>query len=417
VRIGLLSQWFEPEPGPPSIPAVLGRELVSRGHRVRVLTGFPNYPTGRVYDGYHLRRRTDGVDGGLSTRRVALYPSHDGSTLGRVLNYGSFALSASVSGTSWMKGVEGLWIYNSPPTIGVPTWLIKARYRPRVVMHVMDLWPESVQASGFGRLLESRPMLAHALDAWLDKTYEVADAIACSSIAQVDLLAERGVPREKLSVVHVWPDESVFRPAPRDEALVSELGLTGKFVLMYAGTLGNAQGLDTLIEACASLGDRPEFQCVIAGGGVAEDRLRARAAELGLSNVSFLGRWPSSDMTRLMAIGDVHLVSLSDDPLGAIAMPSKIQAILASGRPIIVAARGQAADVAIASAAGWTCPPGDVEALVRTILGALGTPRERLAELGQNGITYYRQNFSVTTGVDKVEALLAGRNPGETHVD
>jgi glycosyltransferase involved in cell wall biosynthesis len=413
MKVGLLTQWFDPEPGPAAIPGTLGRELLARGHRVRVLTGFPNYPTGKVSEGYRVTRRTDMIDGGLSTRRVGLYPSHDGATLGRVLNYASFAVSASLSGTSWMRGADGLWIYNSPPTIGLPTWLIKSRYRPRVVLHIMDMWPESLEASGFGRVLEERPWVAQRLDAWLSSTYDVADAIACTSRRQVSLLIERGVPAEKLSLVPVWQDESIFHPAAPEAELVSSLGVKDRWVLLYAGSLGNAQGLDTLLEACALLRHRVEFHCLIAGSGVAEERLRGTARTLGLKNVTFLGRWPSEDMTRLMAVGDVHLVSLGASPLAGIAMPSKLQAILASGRPLIVAANGEAADIAEASGAGWVCPPGDAAALAQTVAEAMDTPERARDDLGRSGLEYYKREFSVRSGVNKIERLLEAANLGD----
>src|SRR5207302_7086103 len=127
--------------------------------------------------------------------------------------------------------------------------------------------------------------------------------------------------------------------------------------------IGEPQGLDPLIEVCAQLRDDPVFHCLIAGSGAAEPRLRARAEEISLQNISFLGRWPITDITRLMSIGDVHLVSLRRDPLAELAMPSKVPATLACGKPMIVAAEGEAARVVSESGAGWACTPGDRDGL------------------------------------------------------
>ena len=190
MEIGVFSQWYEPEPAP--IPSVLARELGKRGHSVKVLTGFPNYPQGRIYDGYRMAWRHDSMVSGVPVRRVALVPSHGPSTVGRLANYGSFATTAALWGTGFLKGVDGLWVSNSPPTVGLPTWIIKARYRPRVVLHIMDVWPESLVASGFGSILKWR-WLDRALDQWLSATYRTADSIACSSRTQIELLARRGV--------------------------------------------------------------------------------------------------------------------------------------------------------------------------------------------------------------------------------
>lgn len=376
---------------------------------MRVLTGFPNFPEGRLYDGYQLTWKRDFTVSDIPVRRVALFPSHDRSAVGRMANYASFALSASVWGPPWFRDIECLWVSNSPPTVGLPTWIIKARYRPRVVMHIMDLWPDSLMATSFGRPFKRWAWLKSGLDKWLSMTYDVADSIACTSLKQIELLSDRGLPKDKLFHVPMWVDETVFHPTSRDDVLARELGLDGKRVLMYAGALGEPQGLDVLLEACARLRDLPSFHCVIAGTGVAESRLRAQAAEARLANVSFLGRWPIEDMTRLMSVGDIHLVSLRSDPLAAIALPSKLLSTLACGKPIIAAAQGEAADVVTESGAGWVCTPGDVDQLDQAIRDALAADPSQLELMGQRGRQVYAEEFAVQIGVSRVEQLLMGR--------
>ncbi len=405
MRVGLFSQWYEPEPQ--TIPGILARELRDRNHSVKVLTGFPNYPAGKLFDGYHMSWRTDELVSGVPVRRVALFPSHDASRIGRLTNYGTFAASALLWGTGWFKGIEALWVYNSPPTVGLPTWLIKTRYRPRVILHIMDLWPESLTVSGFGRSTLKWSWLERVLDRWLSMTYDVADSIACTSRRQIELLADRGVARHKLSYAPIWVDETIFRPIPKDEALAASLGLTNRTVLLYAGSIGEAQGLDVLIEACDRLRDEQTFQCVIAGSGIAESRLRDRVMERRLTNVTFVGRWPTHDMTRLMSIGDVHLVSLRADPLAEIAMPSKLPATLACAKPVIVAARGDAQALVSRSRSGWTCHPGDasdLEAAIRTAIAA----NTDLHEIGQRARRAYEAEFAAKIGVERIEHLLAG---------
>lgn len=407
MRIGLFSQWYEPEPA--TVPTVLARELSRQGHSVRVLTGFPNFPEGRIYDGYRMKWRSDAIMAGLPVRRVALFPSHSASILGRLANYGSFAVSAAVSGSSWFKDIEALWVSNSPPTVGLPTWLIKARYRPRVVLHIMDLWPESVRASSFGAATLRWPLLEPLLDKWLSMTYNTADSIACTSPTQIKLLTERGVSQEKLAYIPIWVDEALFYPMPRDGTLAATLGVEDKTVLLYAGALGEPQGLDTLIEACNGLRDEPTFHCLIAGGGTAEPRLREQARDKHLTNLSFLGRWPIGDMARLMSIGDIHLVSLRSDPLAEVAMPSKVPATLACAKPVIAAALGDAARVIVRSGAGWTCRPGDPNQLEAAIRTALDAGPSVLQLMGQRGREAYETEFAVNIGVGRVEELLAGR--------
>jgi colanic acid biosynthesis glycosyl transferase WcaI len=406
LRIGLFSQWYEPEPT--IIPGILARELARRHHSVKVLTGFPNYPEGRLYQGYRMASRTDEMRSGVAVRRVALYPSHSLSTLGRLTNYASFALSASVWGPSWFKEIDALWVSNSPPTVGLPTWLIKARHRPRVVLHIMDLWPESLIASGFGQSTIRWPAVKGVIERWLSMTYKVADAIACTSHKQIELLISRGVAPDKLSYVPIWVDESIFHPSDRDEALAEQLGVTGKTVLLYAGAIGEPQSLDTLVEVCSRLRDEQSFHCLVAGTGGAEARLRARVEEIQLTNISFLGRWAPGDMTRLMSIGDIHFVSLRPDPLAEIAMPSKVPATLACAKPMIVAARGDAAGVVERSGAGWTCEPGNADQLETAIRSGLAAGECTLREMGQKARNVYEAEFAVNIGVERVERLLVG---------
>ncbi len=414
MRIGLLSQWYDPEPTP--TPSALACELQRREHSVKVLTGYPNYPAGRLYDGYRMRWREDALVAGIPVRRVALYPNHGPSKAGILTNYGSFAISASCFGASWFKDVEALWVYNSPPTVGLPTWLIKSRYRPRVVMHLMDLWPESLQASGYGGSMLSWAAVARGVDRWLAMTYDVVDSIACTSRTQMTLLADRGVPRGKLSYIPIWADESVFRPIQSDGALAATLGVTGKFVLLYAGAIGEPQGLDFLTDVCASLSNEPRFHCLIAGSGQAEPRLRRLAEQRDAKNISFLGRRPLKEMAQLMALGDIHLVSLRSDPLAEIAMPGKVSATLAAGKPMIVAAAGDAARVVAEAGAGWTCEPGNGPQLESAIRTALATDAAVLQAMGRNGRQAYESDFSVGVAATRLEHLLSGRVAEEVDV-
>src|SRR5437870_6926115 len=123
MQIGLVSQWYEPEPS--TVPSVLAHQLGKRGHSVKVLTGFPNYPEGRVYDGYRIAWRQDSIVSGVPVRRVALFPNHGTSAAGRLANYGSFAATAASWGSGFLKGVGGAWVADSPPTLGLPSWTVQ----------------------------------------------------------------------------------------------------------------------------------------------------------------------------------------------------------------------------------------------------------------------------------------------------
>ena len=279
------------------------------------------------------------------------------------------------------------------------------------MLHVMDLWPDSVVATGFARPGRSFDLFMRGLDAWCDQTYRWASSVAYIAPGVGELLRERGVPEDKLHYVPVWADETVFFPS-QDDSLRLELGLGDAVVLLYAGALGPVQGIDTLVEACARVQDLEGFHCIVAGSGTNELALRRRTAELGLRNLTFLGHKPKPEMTRVMAAGDVHLISLRSDPLSSITLPSKVQATLASGRASIVAIDGDAARVARESGAGIPVTPGSVEELEAAIRSSHGMGRAELAALGRLGRVYYDREFAVDIGVCRVSGVTRSGRSG-----
>lgn len=403
MRIGILTQWFEPEPGGGALPGVLARGLAERGHRVQVVTGFPNYPDGVLPAGYTIRRRVDAESSGIGIRRVALYPNHGRSAIGRVGNYASFGVSAVVSGVGAFRDVDAIWVYNSPITISWPMWAAKLLKRIPSVLHVMDLWPDSILLSGFARQGRSFAAATWALNAWCDRMYSSASSIAYTSPTVGKVLAERGVSPEKLEYVPVWTDERVYHPSTQN--IRSQLGIDeSAIVLLYAGALGEAQGLSTLIDACSQVQD-PRFVCLIAGSGNSESSLREHAGRVA-SCVKFLGRFPPDAMAALMATSDINYIGLRLDGLSYMTLPSKTQAAMASGRALMVSAPGDVARLAIDSGAGWAVPPGDVGALTSAIRTACDVGRPTLHAMGKRAAKYYQENFSVEHGVTRIEALL-----------
>ncbi len=408
MRIAILSQWYQPEPGAAVVPSVLARSLAERGHEVQVVTGFPNYPSGRLAAGYRMRRRLDeNESSGLSVRRVALYPNHGRSAIKRGTNYISFAVSASVSGLKLLRSSDAIWVYNSPATVGMPSMLASVAGGPPHAMHVMDLWPDSIFLGGFGEG-KGRHLLAQMLASWCDLTYKHASAIACTSYGIADVLAERGVPRAKLRHIPIWTDENVFFERPYDIELADELGVRDKFVVLYAGTLGGAQGLRGFLEVCQRLQDLVDIEILIAGSGTGEYELRDLATSMKISNTKFLGLWPSKDMGRLIALSDVNLVSLKADLLSRITIPSKLYGILASGRALVAWADGELAQIVEKSGAGLIAKPGDIDELEDAIRRLHSVGKTAVRDLGQRGRRYYEQNLSLDKGVDSVEAMLKG---------
>jgi len=400
VRILTLSQWYVPEPDFKIHP--LGQDLAARGHQVTALTGFPNYPQGTLYPGYRQRLRQWEERNGVRVLRVPLYPDHSRSSVKRIVNYASFALSASTVGAASCGPADVMWVYHPPLTVGIPAWWIGWLRQVPYIYEVQDMWPETLAATGM-----ALPGPAEKLLAQLARfIYRKAAAITVISPGFKRNLIGKGVPADKIHVFPNWADESVYRPMPRNRQLGKEFGLAGRFNIVFGGNMGAAQALENVLHAATLLSDIPDLQFVFIGDGVDADKLRQQAYESQLDNVCFIGRQPASRMAEFFAWGDGLLVHLKDDPLFEITIPSKTISYLACGRPIICSVRGDAAETVQAAQAGLVCTPEDAEALAHTVRTLYDMPPERREEMGNAGRATFLAKYTRTSLVTHYEELL-----------
>jgi colanic acid biosynthesis glycosyl transferase WcaI len=221
-------------------------------------------------------------------------------------------------------------------------------------------------------------------------------------------LASRGVQPEKIEVIYNWCDESSIRKNESSSDGVKHPEFSGKFVVLFAGTMGIAQGLDTVLD-CARIciEDLPNVQFVFVGGGVDRPRLENRANAMALSNVTFLPPQPVQSMGKILSSADALIVHLKDDPLFSITIPSKTQAYLYVGKPIIMAVRGDAADLINASGAGIVCDPETPGEMAKSIEQLYSMSIEKRNDMGNLGRDYYKKYLSLSSGIDKFERLMA----------
>ena len=411
MRILLLTQWFQPEPMLKGLS--FATALAARGHSVQVLTGFPNYPGGHLYPGYKIRPWQREVMAGIQINRVALYPSHDQSGLRRIVCYLTFAFSCLLIGIWRVHKPDVIYVYNLV-TLGPAAFLLRLLCGAKVIIDVQDLWPESVINSGMLHNKVAHRLLETACTA----IYRQADWVTVLSPGFKELLVSRGIEPEKIEVIYNWCDEATQKPAERDESLAVETGLAGRFNVMFAGTMGVMQGLDAVLKAaelCTTY--TPNIQFVFIGGGIDRPRLEAMAAELNLPNVRFLPRQPPEMMGRYYALADALLVHLRDDPLFRITIPSKTQAYLYMGKPIIMAMTGDSASLVLQSGAGIVCPPDDPIALAEKVACLAAMKPEEREHMGQAGRNFYHQHLALQVGVDRFEhrmLALTGQAPNQS---
>lgn len=401
LRILTLSQWHAPEPDFKIHP--LGQELHGRGHSVTAITGFPNYPEGKLHDGYRTRWRQWEEMDGVRVLRLPLYPEHSSSGIKRSLNYLSFAASASLLGPALCGPADAMWVYHPPLTIGIPAWWIGMTRRVPYIYEVQDMWPETLSATN---MVSSRRILA-MVSKLSRAVYAGAAAITVISPGFKRNLVSKGVPEEKIHVIPNWADEENYRPMEYDNILAANHGLAGKFNVVYGGNLGAAQALGNVLKAAALLTDLPDVQFVFIGDGVEEGELQRGARAAGLSNVRFIHRQPVEKMPCFFALADALLVHLKRDPLFEITIPSKTISYLACGRPVIAAIEGDGADVVSSAGAGLTCRPEDPEALAEAVRTLHKMPVEKRIQMGAAGRNAYLGNYTRKQLMDRYEMLLA----------
>lgn len=392
MRILLLTQWFDPEPTFKGI--AFARALTEVGHEVEVLTGIPNYPGGKIYPGYKLKAYARESVNGISVMRVALYPSHDSSGLRRALGYLSFGASACLFGSLFVRRPDVIYAYHPPLTTGLAAAVLSRVKRAPFVYDVQDLWPDSLLATG---MVRSQRIL-RSVGAVCDWVYRRASYLTVLSPGFKQELTNRGVSSAKVEVIYNWCDERQLDLEPRQERS-QHLGSGENFDVVFAGNMGRAQGLDAVLEAARLLAiGHPNIRFVFVGSGVDADGLSVSARRMGLTNVQFLPRMAMSKMGEVLAEADVLLVHLRDDPLFEITIPSKTQAYMAAGRPIVMAARGDAADLVSAARCGVICEPGNAQSLADAIVGLEELPEEELRQMGLRGREYYSSTLSLHEG-------------------
>ncbi|MDO5287494.1 MAG: glycosyltransferase family 4 protein [Actinomycetia bacterium] len=412
-RVCYVSQWYHPENV--GVACWVPEELERRGWQVTVLTGVPNYPTGVVFDGYRADLASREMIGPVEVRRTPLYPSHDSSSLGRVLNICSWALSSVVYGVGDIRKAGLAVVYSSPVTANLAPMVARLLFRTPYVTMIQDLWPDSVFASGF---LTSGPLYRVAsavMGAFAKLSYRLSSHVTVLSPSMKQVLVERGVPPEKISLVYNWVDESLFGvPVAPDPSLRAELGLSGDdFVALYAGAHGTAQGLGVLVEAMARTDPSERIHLVTVGDGIDAERLRGLAERLQVSDrVHFLGRRPMGQMPGLLAAADLQLVCLTDTPLFRVNMPSKVPSLLAAGHPLLVVAAGDPARVVTEAGAGWAASPDDPDAVVAALRAAQQAGPGMLREMGARGRALYESQMSSAIGGSRLTEILRQARKG-----
>jgi colanic acid biosynthesis glycosyl transferase WcaI len=399
MRILILTQNYYPEPI--ALPHDLACGMQRRGHTVTVVTTFPNYPEGRIYPGYRQKLYQWEYVDGVRVLRLPVYPDHSLSIRKRIASYLSYAIMATLLAPLLTDPADLLFIYQLP-SIGIPAWWLGFLHRIPVIFNVQDIYPESLAMVGV-----SPESISYKLaNAYVQRVYESAAAISVISPGFKRNLMNRGIPEEKIHVILSWADEKVYRPLSADNDLARMWGMDNRFNIVFAGNMGPPQKLDAVIETAALVADLPAIQFVFIGDGSAKKALVQLSRRKNLSNVRFISRQPSHQMASFFALAGALLVHLTDDPLFVMTIPCKTQSYLACGKPIIMAAKGDAADLVSEARAGLVVKPADPIDLARAVRELYVMPHEERLSMGERGRAYFLKNLTFDASLDKYEELF-----------
>ena len=399
MKILLLTQWFDPEPTFKGL--AFAKELKRQGHEVQVLTGFPNYPSGKIYDGYKLKLYQREEIEGISILRVALYPNHDSSALRRILNYISFAFMAMLFGIFATKKADVIYAYHPPLTVGIAAIFIKLFRRTPIVYDIQDMWPDTLKATG---MLNNKKIL-NFIGSVCKLVYRFVDHIVVLCPGFKQLLIERDVTKEKISVIYNWCDEQGLTQAKPAKLKYQQL-MQNKFNIVFAGNMGKAQALDIILEVAKNLQNFPDIQFVFVGGGTETERLKQRSSIEGIPNAIFIPRMPMAEVGGILELSNLLLVHLKKDPLFEITVPSKTQAYMAMGKPILMAVAGDAAELVQKAQCGCIAISEDAASIQQAILEIYQLPASEQQKMGINARNFYIQELSLESGVKQFVSIF-----------
>jgi colanic acid biosynthesis glycosyl transferase WcaI len=388
MKLLIISQYFWPENFRIND---LTKELRERGHTVTVLTGIPNYPSGKFFPGYSWLRNMHQNYEGIDVWRVPLVPRGQGSRLRLVLNYFSFAFFASLMGPFLCRGkFDLIFVYEpSPITVGLPAIVLKKIKRAPVMFWVLDLWPESLAAAG---AINTKWLLN-----WVARLvrfiYRRCDRILIQSRAFTEQVSSMGVAPDKILYFPNWAEE-LFQLHGENARQADSVIMPDGFRVMFAGNIGVAQDFETILSAAERLKDYADVHWVIVGDGRMYGWVKQEVERRGLSKtVHMMGRHPLEAMPYFFSQADAMLASLGREPIFSQTVPGKIQSYLAYGKPIIAALEGEAARIVDEAGAGLTCPPKDAEGLANTVLAMYKKSGCEREAMGKRGKEYYAANF------------------------
>lgn len=405
MRILIFSQHFWPES---FIINDFAKNLKEQGHEVLVATGKPNYPVGQIFEGYKLLGlQTDNYDG-IPIFRVPLWPRGRSGALNLILNYFSFVLSGLLF-FPWMlraKKIDHIVVFASSPLVqAIPAIWLKYFKKAHLSIWVQDLWPESLSATGH---IKNETAL-RAVGKLVKFIYWQSDTLLVQSKAFIRSVA-RYADESKIIYFPNLFDRRTMQVTENSIPTELQRQLSENFSFVFAGNLGTAQSLETIIQAAELVADLKDVKIVIVGSGSSGDWLQKQVEQKKLKNIFLSGRYPMQAMPEIFFYSKVLLVTLKADPIFELTVPSKVQAYLAAGKPILAAIDGEGARVIDESGAGLTGAAADALTLASNMRKFHSMDADTLNKMSLNAKNYFDKNFDMSTETQRFVKVLTQRS-------
>ncbi len=394
MKVLFVSQYFYPE-------VFKGNEivfdLVRRGHEVTVLTGKPNYPQGKFYNGYNFFNKREEIIYGAKIIRTPIFPRKNGSAIPLILNYLSFIFFSFFTVKFRIKDkFDVIFVQQlSPVTMALPALWIKKKYDTPVVLWILDLWPESITAI---TNIENNLVL-NSLDKIVANIYNNSDLILVSSKHfKKSVLKKCKNQRKAIKYFPNWAEEVYTNT---DLQIQTSKSLPKGFNIMFAGNIGEGQGFETILQA-AKYTKNNNINWIIVGDGRKVEWVKNEIKRKQLNNIYLLGRHPLESMPSFFKMADVMLVSLKDEPIFSLTVPAKVQAYMASKKVVLGVLNGEGNDLIANSKCGYAVKAGDAHSLAEKSIELSKKGADELRIMEENGYNYYIKYFEKETLFDQL---------------
>ena len=402
MRILIVTQYFWPEQFRVNDLALL---LKDRGHEVTILTGMPNYPVGTMFDGYSWWGKRRDEFKGIRIFRAPIFLRRQGLGWQLALNYLSFVISSSLLGPWVLRNlsVDLVFVFApSPFTVGIPAVLFRQLKKVPLVFWVQDLWPESLISTGAIKSPAILRTVGHVVR-WI---YKHCDRVLVQSPGFIDPAVAAGAIRSRTSYFPNWA-ENFYQPTRLEQSAAERLEVPKGFCVMFAGNMGEAQSLETVLHAATLLRNKPDIHWVMVGDGRRRAWLQEEVENQELqTHFHFLGRKPAEQMPRYFSLADIMLVTLKDEPAFALTIPSKVQSYLACGKPVVAALNGDGAKVVRDSEGGLAVAAGDANGLANAISTLYSMSSRERETMGAKGRAFFEKEFSTYSLISSLESLM-----------